>query len=86
LSTLRYFENEFIAHIQEKRCPAGKCRALITYEVVADLCRGCAVCARECPNDAIMGVKGEAQWIDPDICKRCGLCQGLCNFSAIIAY
>jgi NADH-quinone oxidoreductase subunit F/NADP-reducing hydrogenase subunit HndC len=85
LSALRHFEDEFLAHIEDRRCPAGKCRALITYEVAADLCKGCRVCARDCPNDAIQGVKGEAQWIDPDICKRCGLCQGLCNFSAIVA-
>jgi NADH:ubiquinone oxidoreductase subunit F (NADH-binding)/NAD-dependent dihydropyrimidine dehydrogenase PreA subunit len=84
LSTLRHFEAEYRAHIEEQRCPAGKCRALITYEIVADLCPGCMVCGRHCPNHAISGEKGQPHTIDPDVCDRCGLCSAVCKFDAVI--
>ncbi len=84
ISTLRHFEEEYRAHIEEKRCPAGKCRALITYEIVAELCTGCMVCARYCPAGAIQGEKRQPHVIDPDLCERCGLCKEVCNFNAVI--
>lgn len=84
LSTLRHFEEEYRSHIEEDRCPAGKCRALITYEIVAELCPGCMVCGRNCPNQAISGEKGQPHVIDPELCDRCGLCSAVCKFDAII--
>jgi NADH:ubiquinone oxidoreductase subunit F (NADH-binding)/(2Fe-2S) ferredoxin len=84
LSTLQHFEHEYRAHIEEERCPAGKCRALITYEIIADLCTGCMVCGRSCPSHAISGEKRQPHAIDPELCERCGLCTEVCNFDAII--
>lgn len=84
LSTLRHFEDEFRAHIEERRCPAGKCRALITYEIVADLCTGCMVCGRSCPSKAISGEKRQPHVINPELCERCGLCREVCKFDAIV--
>ncbi len=84
LSTLRHFEDEYRAHIVDHRCPAGKCKALITYAVVADLCTGCMVCGRNCGSDAITGVKGGPHVIDAAACERCGLCAEVCKFNAII--
>ena len=85
LSTLQHFEDEFIAHIEDRRCPAGKCKALITYEIAEDLCTGCMVCARGCPNQAISGEKQQPHVIDPELCDRCGLCAELCKFDAVFA-
>lgn len=85
LSTLQHFEDEFIAHIEDRRCPAGKCKALITYEIVEDLCTGCMVCARNCPSQAISGEKRQPHVIDPELCNRCGLCAALCKFDAVFA-
>jgi ferredoxin len=84
LTTLRYFRDEYEAHIYEKRCPAKVCKGLITYEVIAELCTGCMVCARNCPVGAISGEKGEPHVIDPEICTRCGACRSLCNFDAVV--
>jgi NADH:ubiquinone oxidoreductase subunit F (NADH-binding)/(2Fe-2S) ferredoxin len=84
ISTLRHFEDEYRAHIEDKRCPAGKCRALITFQIVADLCPGCMVCARNCPAQAISGEKGKPHVIDPKLCERCGLCKEICKFNAIV--
>jgi NADH:ubiquinone oxidoreductase subunit F (NADH-binding)/(2Fe-2S) ferredoxin len=86
LSTLRHFEAEYRAHIEEERCPAGKCRALITYEIVAELCTGCMVCGRNCPSNAISGEKRQPHVIDPELCERCGLCKEVCKFDAIVVY
>jgi NADH-quinone oxidoreductase subunit F len=83
LSTLRYFESEYQAHI-DGRCPAGKCRALITYEIVPELCTGCMVCLRNCPDNAISGEKLQVHTIDPLRCQRCGMCMAVCNFNAVI--
>jgi len=82
-TALKYFRDEFEAHIYEKRCPAKVCRSLISYEVITDACTGCTVCARNCPVNAISGERRQPHVIDPDICIRCGICMQVCNFNAI---
>jgi NADH-quinone oxidoreductase subunit F len=83
LSTIRYFRDEYRAHVIDKRCPAGVCKALITFTVDAVKCTGCRVCARECPQGAISGEKKQAHLIDQEKCIRCGLCRDLCKFDAV---
>jgi NADH:ubiquinone oxidoreductase subunit F (NADH-binding)/(2Fe-2S) ferredoxin len=83
VSTLNHFMDEYKAHIYEKRCPAKVCRALIRYEIMADACTGCTVCARNCPVNAITGERRHTFVIDPDICIRCGICKQVCNFNAV---
>ncbi len=85
LTTIRYFRDEYEAHIYDKKCPAKVCKGLITYKVVAALCTGCMICARNCPVNAIAGEKGQPHVINPEVCTRCGICQSLCNFDAIVA-
>jgi NADH:ubiquinone oxidoreductase subunit F (NADH-binding)/(2Fe-2S) ferredoxin/Pyruvate/2-oxoacid:ferredoxin oxidoreductase delta subunit len=84
LTTIRYFRDEYEAHVYDKKCPARVCKGLITYEVVAALCTGCMVCARNCPVGAISGAKKQPHVIDPGTCTRCGLCRSLCKFDAIV--
>ena len=84
LSTLRYFRNEYEAHIKEKRCPAGVCKALIQYFVDEEKCTGCLLCAKKCPQKAITGQRKEPQSIDQDKCTKCGLCYESCKFNAIL--
>jgi len=81
-STLHHFKDEYLAHIEDKRCPAGVCRNLITYEIT-DACTGCRRCSRLCPQQAISGNKKEQHFIDHELCNRCGLCKATCNFDAI---
>lgn len=83
LSTIRYFRNEYEAHIKEKRCPAGVCKALITYSIDEENCTGCGLCKKVCPVEAIAGEKKELHTIDPDKCIRCGACIAACNFDAV---
>jgi NADH-quinone oxidoreductase subunit F len=81
-STLTYFRKEYEAHILDKRCPAGVCRALITY-AINEACTGCTLCIEVCPHDAITGRKKQLHAIDADKCNRCGLCVATCQFDAI---
>jgi ferredoxin len=83
LSTLRYFRDEYEAHVVEKRCPAGVCRALIRLAIQPELCTGCGLCRRECPAGAITGESKETHVIDPDLCTRCRLCYDICPVGAV---
>ena len=83
LSALRYFRDEYEAHIKEKRCPAGVCKALLSYVIDRDKCRGCTLCARTCPAGAIIGTVKNPHVIDPDKCVKCGACMEKCRFGAI---
>lgn len=83
LTTLRYFKDEYLAHIEEKRCPAGVCTSLLRYEVIADKCVGCTACARKCPVSCISGSVKQAHVIDQDKCIKCGACFKACKFEAI---
>ncbi len=83
-TAIKYFRSEFEAHINEKKCPAKVCRALISYEIVPTACTGCTVCARNCPVNAISGERRQTHVIDPDVCIRCGICMQVCNFNAIV--
>ena len=84
LSTLRYFEDEYRAHIVDKKCTAGVCKALLSYYIVPDKCRGCTLCKRNCPVGAIEGNLKQPHAIDTTKCIRCGVCITKCNFGAII--
>ncbi len=84
LSTLRYFRDEYIAHVSEKRCPAGVCKKLLNYEILADKCKGCTACARQCPVNAISGTVKQPHVIDQSKCIKCGACMEKCKFGAII--
>lgn len=82
LSTLRFFRNEYLAHIREKRCPAGVCTALIKFEIT-DKCTGCTLCVKNCPVDAISGKVKKLHVIDQDKCIKCGVCYDVCKFDAV---
>ena len=83
LSTLKYFRHEYEAHIYEKRCPAGQCKKLLTYVIDPAKCKGCTLCARNCPASCISGKVREAHYIDPSKCLKCGACMEKCKFGAI---
>lgn len=83
LTTLRYFRDEYIAHIEEKRCPAHSCTALLRYEVIPDKCVGCTACARKCPVSCISGAVKQVHEIDQSKCVKCGACYTACKFYAI---
>jgi NADH:ubiquinone oxidoreductase subunit F (NADH-binding)/(2Fe-2S) ferredoxin/Pyruvate/2-oxoacid:ferredoxin oxidoreductase delta subunit len=84
LSTIRYFRDEYIAHIVEKRCPAGVCKALIRYMIDEEQCTGCGVCKKSCPQGAIEGEPKEPHIIAQDTCVKCGICYELCKFDAVL--
>ena len=83
LSTIRYFEDEYMAHINDGKCPAGVCKELITYRIDEENCNGCTLCARNCPADAITGEKKELHTIDTELCTKCGVCITKCRKDAI---
>lgn len=83
LATLKFFRDEYEAHIHQKRCPAGVCQALLSYQVVADKCKGCGLCKKVCPVDAISGDMRKPHHIDKDKCIKCGACVAKCPFKAI---
>ena len=83
LSTLRYFRDEYVAHIVDKKCPAGVCKDLLQYKIDPDKCKGCTLCARTCPADAIIGSVREVHMINPEKCLKCGACIDKCRFGAI---
>ena len=84
LSTLRYFRDEYIAHVRDKKCPAGVCKALVHYVILEDKCKGCTLCARKCPVGAISGEVKKTHTIDVSKCIKCGVCMENCKFDAII--
>lgn len=84
LSTLRYFKDEYLAHVVDKKCPAGVCTKLLQYKIVEDKCKGCTACARKCPVGAISGTVKNPHVIDSNKCIKCGACMDTCKFGAII--
>ncbi len=84
LSTLKYFRDEYEAHVKEHRCPAGACKALTNFHIEADKCKGCTLCARNCPVGAISGKVKEAHVIDTEKCIKCGVCMEKCKFNAVV--
>ena len=84
LTTLRYFKDEYEAHILERRCPAKRCRALITFEIIPEKCNGCRACLLRCPTEAITGEKKKPHRIDQEKCTRCGICLDNCKFDAVL--
>ena len=84
LSTLRYFRDEYEAHVVEKRCPAGVCKDLLSYEIIADKCKGCSLCSKKCPVGAISGQIKSPFVIDKTKCIKCGVCMSTCKFGAIV--
>lgn len=83
LSTLEHFYDEYVAHIRDHKCPAGKCKALLSFRIDPQLCVGCTLCSRNCPVDAIIGERKEAHFIDTTKCIKCGTCKDKCKFNAI---
>ena len=84
ISTMHYFGDEYEAHVKDKTCPAGVCKKLLSYEIIEDKCKGCTLCARNCPVDAISGSVKEPHKINKDKCIKCGVCMKNCKFGAII--
>lgn len=83
LSTIKYFRNEYEAHIKDKKCPAGECKALANIKINPELCKGCGICKRQCPVNAISGEVKQPHKIDPKVCIKCGACVAKCPFKAI---
>jgi NAD-dependent dihydropyrimidine dehydrogenase PreA subunit len=84
LSTLRYFREEYVAHIQDKKCPAGVCKSLIKYFILEDNCTGCGACKALCPSVAIQGEPKKPHTIDSTKCIRCNTCRDVCKFNAVM--
>lgn len=83
LSTISNFGNEYLAHVEEGKCPAGQCKSLVRYEILEDVCNGCTLCFRNCPVGAITGERRSPHFIDQSLCIKCGVCYDKCKFSAI---
>jgi len=86
LTTIKYFREEYEAHIHEKRCPAHSCAALLTYSIIPEKCTGCTLCAIKCPVNCISGEKKELHTIDQEACIKCGQCYDVCKFEAVEKY
>lgn len=84
ISTMHYFEDEYIAHVKDKTCPSGVCKELLKYQILPDKCKGCTLCARNCPVDAISGAPKKPHVIDRYKCIKCGLCMRNCKFGAVV--
>ena len=84
LTTLRYFKDEYVAHINEQRCPAGVCKALIEYSIDPEKCKACMLCVKNCPQEAISGQEKQPQSIDQATCIKCGVCRDVCKFEAVV--
>jgi NADH:ubiquinone oxidoreductase subunit F (NADH-binding)/(2Fe-2S) ferredoxin len=84
LTTMKYFHDEYVAHIEEKRCPAGKCKDLITYWIDPETCTGCTLCAKKCPTSCITGEKKQLHVIDQAACIKCDTCRQVCRFGSVI--
>jgi NADH-quinone oxidoreductase subunit F len=84
LTTIKYFRHEYEAHIHDKKCPAHSCDALVTYNILEDVCTGCTLCAKKCPVDAISGNKKEVHSIDQEKCIKCGHCYTACRTEAVV--
>jgi NADH:ubiquinone oxidoreductase subunit F (NADH-binding)/(2Fe-2S) ferredoxin len=84
LTTIKYFRDEYEAHVREKRCPAGRCKALITYYIDAEACTGCTLCAKKCPTSCIAGEKKQPHVIDVANCIKCDTCRQVCKFDAVL--
>jgi ferredoxin len=83
LTTLKYFRDEYEAHIGKRKCPAGVCKALIAYSILLDKCTGCGACLKACPQNAITGEKKKPHSLDHSKCIKCGICQDTCKFKAV---
>src|SRR5208337_1671369 len=83
LSTMKYFREEYEAHVRDRKCHALVCRALLKYTIDPETCTGCLACVRECPAEAIRGEAGEPQELDQELCVKCGRCYEICKFAAV---
>jgi len=83
LTTIKYFRDEYIAHVVDKKCPAKVCKKLLTYTIIPEKCTGCVVCAKNCPSNCITGERKEVHFINQDDCIKCGICYDRCKFEAI---
>ena len=83
LTTIKYFRNEYEAHIKDKKCPAYSCKKLLTYSVIEEKCTGCVVCAKNCPVNCITGERKKTHFINQETCIKCGVCFTKCKFEAI---
>jgi len=84
ISALKYFREEVMAHVIDKRCPTGNCEALCSYAIIPEKCKGCTLCARKCPIECISGEKGKPYAIDSEHCIKCGACAEVCKFGAVV--